>query len=118
MNFEEISIHRKKISILKKERDRFEEIAIGRSPMVAASFIPRRLRKDAPLVYYLSASIDGKTRHRYVRKGKIEYWRKRASEWQKFIKAMSSWVKVNKEIEKELREIGRLRCEELPKGKK
>ncbi|MEW6620447.1 MAG: hypothetical protein AB1422_14120 [bacterium] len=37
MNFEEISIHRKKISILKKERDRFEEIAIGRSPMVAAS---------------------------------------------------------------------------------
>ncbi|MEW6618902.1 MAG: hypothetical protein AB1422_06085, partial [bacterium] len=77
MNFEEISIHRKKISILKKERDRFEEIAIGRSPMVAASFIPRRLRKDAPLVYYLSASIDGKTRHRYVRKGKIEYWRKR-----------------------------------------
>ena len=30
---------------------------------------------------------------------------------------MASWVKVNKEIEKELREIGRLRCEPLPGGR-
>ncbi|MDI6735667.1 MAG: hypothetical protein QME42_05670, partial [bacterium] len=81
MNLEEISIHRKKISILKKERERFEEIAIGRSPMVSASFMPRRLRKGAPLTYYLSTSIDGKSRHRYVRKGKVGYWRKRALEW-------------------------------------
>lgn len=28
----------------------------------------------------------------------------------------ASWVKVNREIEKELREIGRLRCEPLPGG--
>ncbi len=32
------------------------------------------------------------------------------------MKAMASWVKVNREIEKELREIGRLRCEPLPGG--
>ena len=32
------------------------------------------------------------------------------------MKAMASGVKVNKEIEKELREMGRLRCEPLPGG--
>ncbi len=69
-------------------------------------------------MYYLSASIGGESRHRYVRKGEMAYWRKRALSWRGFMKAMASWVKVNKEIEKELREIGRLRCEPLPGGGK
>jgi hypothetical protein len=89
---------------------------MGRSPMVAASFIPRRLRPGAPIVYYLSASIQGESRHRYVRKEEVQYWRKRATAWRGFMKAIASWVKVNREIEKELREIGRLRCEPLPGG--
>jgi len=89
---------------------------MGRSPMVAASFMPRRMRPGGPVVYYLSASIKGESRHRYIRKGEVEYWGKRASAWRRFIKAMAMWVKVNKEIEKELREIGRLRCEALPGG--
>jgi hypothetical protein len=29
---------------------------------------------------------------------------------------MAAWVKVSKEIEKELRQIGRVRCEPLPGG--
>ena len=89
---------------------------MGRSPMVAASFMPRKLRSEAPIVYYLSASIQGESRHRYVRKGEAEYWRKRALAWRRFMKALASWVKVNREIEKELREVGRLRCEPLPGG--
>ena len=68
------------------------------------------------MVYYLSASIQGESRHRYIRKGEVQYWRERATAWRRFIKAMASWVKVNKEIEKEFREIGRLRCEPLPGG--
>lgn len=91
---------------------------MGRSPMVAASFMRRRLSPNAPLVYYLSASIRGESRHRYVRKSEVEYWRRRAYTWKKFSQAIASWVKVNKEIEKGLREIGRLRCEELPGGEK
>lgn len=67
-------------------------------------------------MYYLSASIQGQSRHRYVRQGEVLYWRKRAGAWRGFIQAMASWVKVNREIEKELREIGRLRCEPLPGG--
>jgi hypothetical protein len=91
---------------------------MGRGPMVAASFMPRRLRAGGPVVYYLSASIQGESRHRYVRKGEVQYWRRRALIWRGFMKAMASWVKVNREIEKELREIGRLRCEPLPGGGK
>jgi len=116
MNLKALSFRRKKACFLIRKRAQLERIAMGRSPMVAASFMPRRLRPAAPVVYYLSASIQGESRHRYVRKGEVEYWRKRALAWRRFMKALASWVKVNREIEKELREIGRLRCEPLPGG--
>jgi len=118
MNLESLSFHRKRVSLLIRKRARFERIAMGRFPMVAASFMPRRLRPGGSLVYYLSASIQGESRHRYVRKGEVQYWQKRALSWRKFLRAMTSWVKVSKEIEKELREIGRLRCEALPGGRR
>jgi hypothetical protein len=117
MNLGKISLHRKKVEILVRKRNHLERIAMGRSPMVAASFMPRRLRPGGPVVYYLSASIKGESRHRYIRKGEVEYWRKRASAWRRFMKAMVSWVKVSKEIKKELREIGKLRGESLPGGR-
>jgi hypothetical protein len=117
MNLAKISLHRKKVEILVRKRNHLERIAMGRSPMVAASFMPRRLRPGGPVVYYLSASIKGESRHRYIRKGEVEYWHKRASAWRRFMKAMVSWVKVSKEIEKELREIGKLRGEALPGGR-
>jgi hypothetical protein len=118
VNLKGLSFHRQKVSLLVRKRGQFERVAMGRSAMVAASFMPRRLRPGAPVVYYLSASIQGESRHRYVRKGEVQYWRKRARAWRRFMKAMASWVKVNREIEKELREIGRLRCEPLPGGGK
>jgi hypothetical protein len=118
MNLKALSFRRKKVSLLIWKRAQLERIAMGRTPMVAASFMPRRLRPGGPVVHYLSASIQGESRHRYVRKGEVEYWRKRATAWRRFMKAMAFWVKMNKEIEKELREIGRLRCEPLPGGKR
>jgi tRNA A-37 threonylcarbamoyl transferase component Bud32 len=50
-------------------------------------------------------------------KGRWSTGAKRASAWRRFMKAMVSWVKVSKEIEKELREIGKLRGEALPGGR-
>ena len=116
MNLKSLSFRRKKVSLLIRKRGRLERIAMGRAPMVAASFMPRRLRAGGPEMYYLSASIQGESRHRYVRKVEVGYWRKRALAWRRYMRAMASWVKVNREIEKELREIGRLRCEPLPGG--
>ena len=117
MDLKTLSFRRKKVSLLIRKRARFERTAMGRSPMVAGSFMPRRLRPGGPLVYYLSASVQGESRHRYVRKAEVEYWRKRALSWREFMKAVASWVKVNREIEREFREIGRLRCDPLPGGK-
>jgi len=112
-----LSLHRKKVSLLIEKRRQLERVAMGRSPMVAASFMPRRLTPGGPLAHYLSASVEGESRHRYVRKSEVDYWRKRALAWKDFVLAMASWVKVNREIEGELREIGRLRCEPLPEGR-
>ncbi len=117
MDLKQLSLLRKKIHLLKGKRSQWERIALGRSPMVPASLLARRLRPGAPAVYYLSASIQGESRHRYVRRGEMDYYRQRAQAWQKFQKAMASWVKVNKEVEKALRELGRLRCEPLPRGR-
>ena len=114
MDLKALSFHRKKVSLLSRKRGQLERVAMGRSPMVAGSFMARKLRPGGPVVYYLSASVQGESRHRYVRKGEVEYWRKRALAWRRYMKAMASWVKVNREIEKELRGIGRLRCEPLP----
>ncbi len=118
MNLKQLSRLRKKVHLLKGQRRQWERIAVGRFPMVPASLLARRLRPGAPVVYYLSASIQGESRHRYVRRGEVDYYRQRAQAWQRFQKAMASWVKVNKEIEKGLRQIGRLRCEPLPGGRR
>jgi hypothetical protein len=117
MNLKKISSCRKKMSVLRRKRNQLERILMGRSSMVAGSFIPRRFRPEAPVVYYLSASIGGESRHRYIRKEEVGYWRQRAAAWKKFIQAMAAWVKTNKGIEKALRKIGRLRCEPLPGGR-
>lgn len=117
MDLKKVSSYRKKVDVLRGKRNHLERMLMGRSPMVAGSFIPRRFRPGAPVAYYLSASIRGQSRHRYVRKEEVGYWRPRAAAWKKFIQAMASWVKVSKEMEKALRKIGRLRCESLPGGR-
>ena len=118
MDLKQLSFLRKKVHLLKGKRNQLERIALGRSSMVPASLLARRLRPGAPVVYYLSASIQGESRHRYVRRGEVDYYRQRAQAWQKCQKAMASWVKVSKEMEKALRQIGRLRCEPLPGGRR
>jgi hypothetical protein len=118
MDLKQLSVLRKKIHFLKVKRNRLERIALGRSAMVPASLLARRFRTGAPVAYYLSASVQGESRHRYVRRAEVDYYRRRSQAWQKFQKAMASWVKVNREMEKELRQIGRLRCEPLPGGRR
>ena len=116
MDLKKISSCRKKVDVLRRKRNQLERILMGRSSVVAGSFIPRRFKPGGPVVYYLSASIGGESRHRYVRKEEVGYWRQRAAAWKKFIQAMAAWVRTNKEIEKAVRKIGRLRCEPLPGG--
>jgi len=116
MNLEAISLQRKKVDLLRRKRRQLEKILMDRSAIVPGSFMPRRFKPGGPVVYYLSTSIQGESRHRYIRKGEVGYWRRRAQAWRRFSQAMASWVKVNKQIEEALREIGRRRCESMPGG--
>jgi hypothetical protein len=117
MNKRRLSSMRKRLRQLLTERAACEQIAMDSPPMVAASFLERTFRPGQPQPYcYLSASINGKSRHRYVPMAQAPTWRRRAERWQQFSHAMTRWVKCNREIEQLLRSLGRERCVPLPKA--
>jgi len=117
MNKRQLSTMRKRVNELVSERTACEHRAMDSTPMVAASFLERTFRSGQPKPYcYLSASIDGESRHRYVPAAQASTWRRRAERWQQFSQAMARWVKVNREIEALLRTLGERRCVALPQG--
>lgn len=101
-----------KIRKLLKERKEKEAELLRKAQMAAASFC---VRPNG--MYYLSTSIDGESRHRYIRQGEKEYWKKLCAEWRLFSEAIARWVKINKELEGLMRELGWSRLEPLPKRK-
>lgn len=52
-----LSSHRQRVRFLIRKPAQLERVAMGRSPMMAASFLSRRLRAGGPGMYYLLASI-------------------------------------------------------------
>jgi hypothetical protein len=82
-------------------------------PMVAASLVERRFRPGGAPAYYLSIPTPQNSWQRYVRKGELDYFRRRADHWREFVNAMAEWVRVNKQIERRLRAIGLGRCEKV-----
>jgi hypothetical protein len=99
-------------SLMRERYSKEKQMLQSREPMVAAAFCCR-----ANGSYYLSTSINGESRHRYVRKDEAEYWKKLASAWRAYSEGMAQWVKLSEEIENNLRETGQLRCIPLPPKK-
>ena len=117
MTSPKLSALRKRLTQLVAQRADCERIAMDAAPMVAASFLERTVRPHQPRPYcYLSASIHGESRHRYVPLAQAHTWRRRAERWRQFSHAMARWVKINREIEQLLRTIGRERCVDLPQA--
>ena len=89
-------------------------------PMVAGSFITRRFRQTGQIAHFLSIPTPQNSWHRYVRKDEVDYFRRRASAWSEFVNGMAEWVRINKEVERLLRKLGKGRCEkvEIRRGKK
>ncbi|HAT71864.1 MAG TPA: hypothetical protein DCS63_03515 [Elusimicrobia bacterium] len=84
---------------------------MGFVPMLQASLLERRFRKNGPAAYYLSIpNAGGTSRHRYVRKADVEAVRRQTEAWREFSQAMAEWVRVNVEVERLLRRIGAGRC--------
>ena len=104
---------RQEVCRLKGRRSTLERIAMSFVPMVAASFYERRFRPGGAPAHYLSIPTPQKAWHRYVRKDELDYFRRRAENWREYVNAMAGWVRVNREIERRLRALGKGRCEKL-----
>lgn len=111
MNLNLISVRRQKVHRLQLRRQTLEQVALARDPMVAGSLLERRLRLGGPVVYYLSIHTPNNSCHRYVRKEEVDECRAKAHARRQFVHALAEWVVVNKAIIKELRAMGRDRCE-------
>lgn len=109
----QLSRLRQTIRSLKARRNTLEHIAMAHRPMVAASFIKRYFRQTGVTAYFLSIPTPQNSWHRYVRKDEFDYYRQRAAAWSEFTNGMAEWVRINKEIEKLLRKLGKGRCEKL-----
>jgi len=105
---------RQRVRDLKGRRSTLEQVAIRRHhPMIAASLLERRFRPGGPVACYLSIPHPKSSRHRYVRKAELDRIRRETSAWREFSEAMAEWVRVNAEIERLLRKIGRGHCRKI-----
>jgi len=120
MSFRNTAKQRNRVRRLKFRRAQLEKRLLSDKPMVAGSLIERRFRPEGPVCYYLSIPTPQNSWHRYVRNEELEYYRKRAQSWQEFVGTMAEWVQVSKATERELRALGKGRCEklEIRRGKK
>ena len=101
------------IESLIQERKQLERIIQKSSPMVAAAYCVRNSTVSRGFAY-LSASIEGKARHRYVKKGDQKEWKTLAKEWRLFSESIARWVILGKDLERQYRSLGEKRCVALP----
>ena len=104
---------RQKVRSLKARRNILEHLAMQHNEMMAAYLLERRLRKGAPVAYYLSVPTPAGSRHIYVRKALAEVTRRQTQAWREFGQGMAEWVRLNGQIERLFREIGRGRCRKI-----
>ena len=104
---------RQRVRLLRGRRSALERIAMGFVPMVAASLLERRFRPGGPAAYYLSIPHPKSSRHRYVRKTEVDQMRRQTDAWREFSQAMAELVRINNEIDRLLRQIGKGRCRKI-----
>jgi len=107
---------RQLISTKLKERHFIERSLLKHREMIAGCLIARYLgsskEKRKTPSYYLSGKVSGKTVLRHVKKEDLEHVRKRAEAWREFSISIARWRKLNNEIERLFRKLGRAQSEE------
>jgi len=82
-------------------------------PMAAGSLIRRELGPTKTEAYYLSIPTRENSWHMYIRRDELDRYREKAAAWREFVQSIAEWVRINKKIERELRDIGKCRCEKI-----
>ena len=122
INREKASTTRKQISRLKSKRYKLEAYLLRNHDMIQASLVKRFLgtstAKREKGYWYLSRAVKGKTVLNYVKLNELEKVGRKTSEWKKYSSSLSELVKINKNIEQLLRELGDIQSEEKNKAKK
>lgn len=112
---EKASIIRKQINQLKIGRAKLEEKLLKSWRMVRACLVKRHLgtshKKRRKPYWYLSWVVEGKTVLKYVKMEQLDKISRQTQTWKEFSAALSQWVKVNRQIEKLLRQLGRIQSE-------
>lgn len=104
---------RQEVRALKARRNVLEHVAMQNNRLMAAYLLERRLRPKAPPAHYLSVPTPQGSRHLYVRKSAVEVVRRQTDAWREFSQGMAEWVRINKKIERTLRQIGSGRCRKI-----
>jgi hypothetical protein len=104
---------RQRIDRLLVQRHKLERALLGqRHSMLDACLVARRrlaggkIRKTP--AFYLSRKVQGKTTLTYVRKEDLPNVRRQTDRWRRFSSALAQWVRVNDEIERSLRALGKV----------
>ena len=116
MTKNQLALLRQKVNLFTGRRSSLERIGMGFVPMLPASLLERRFRKNGPAAYYLSIPHPKWSRHRYVRKADVELIRRQTDAWREFSRALAEWVRVNREIGRLMRRIGEGRCVKIDLG--
>ena len=113
MTKQTISALRQRIHDNRLIRARLENIIMQHRHMVAGSLIRRELGPTKTEAYYLSIPTRANSWHMYVRRDELERYREKAKAWREYIHSIAEWVRINKKIEQDLRNIGKGRCEKI-----
>jgi hypothetical protein len=115
MNRKKASKIRQKITMLRKERKRFEESALKHRRMIDACLIERYLgtskRKRTTPAFYLSRKIKGKTKLKYVKKAELTQVRRKTDAWREYSLLIQRISALNYRIEKLFRQLGKSQIE-------
>lgn len=114
-----ISGVRKTIGALRAKRKKLEAGLLRSRRMLDACLIERYAlaggkRRRSP-AYYLSRKVGGKTKLTYVQKAERARVRRATEAWREFSSAMAQWVKVNRQLEGGLRQLGRVQVVSSPR---
>ena len=84
--------------------------------MIPACLVKRYLgtsqKKRGRAYWYLSRRVDGRTVLRYVKLAELDKIKRGTGAWREYSAGLREWVKINRQIEKLLQELGRLQSEE------